>query len=96
MGYATSDARCVLCQPSGTGNRLPQAVCVVTPLNDPMLYDQLLTATENRLQLVGTDSAHDLLRTAYNSGCPQPNHEVNIRTAVRTGCNVSSLSVQRA
>jgi len=55
-----------------------------------MLYDQLLCATENRLRSVDIDSAYDLLRTAYNSACPQPNHEINIRTAVCTHNDISS------
>jgi len=70
-------------QPPGAGNRLPQALCVVSQLCETSLCDQLLSATENRLRTVGVESAHELLRTAYNSVCPQPNHELNIRTVVR-------------
>jgi len=81
-----SDARCLLFQPPGCGNRLPQALCVVSQVSEPMLYDQLLRAVESRLRSVNSDSANDLLRTAYNSACPQPNHEINIRTAVCTYC----------
>ena len=55
-----------------------------------MLYDQLLHAVENRLQSAGTDAAHELLRSAYNSVCPQPNHELNVRTAVRAYLTLSS------
>ena len=87
-----SDARCLLFQPPGSGNRMPQALCVVSQLNDMMLYDQLLHAVENRLRTVDAESANDLLRTAYNSACPQPSHEINIRTAVCTR-NISSLMV---
>ena len=71
-------------QAAGVGNRLPMALCVLSPVNEAMFYDQLLHAVENRLRLVNIDAAEDLLRTAYNSGLPKPSHEINIRTAVST------------
>jgi hypothetical protein len=67
-------------QPPGTGNRLPESVCILSPLCEIVLYSQLLNAVEEKLRFPGgtAKTAHDLLRSAYELPCPMPNCEVQI------------------
>jgi hypothetical protein len=71
-------------QPPGTGNRLPESVCIVSPLCEINLYTQLLTAVEEKLRFLGgvPKTAHDILCAAYEQPCPMPNCEVQIPVGV--------------
>jgi len=72
-------------QPPGSGNRLPEGLCVVSTLSEVVLYSQLLKAVEDRLQSSGAEpatAAHNLLRSVYELACPLPNSEVIIKNCV--------------
>ena len=71
-------------QPPGTGNRLPEGLCVMSLFNEVAFYSQLLNAVEERMQLQsnGVAAAHELLRSAHDLAFPMPNSDVHVPIAV--------------
>jgi len=68
-------------QPPGKGARLPEAVCVVSPVGERMLYEQMLHEVE-RCRAVSAECANELLQSAYTRPFPVPDTEVYIQTVV--------------
>lgn len=72
-------------QPPGAGPRFPEALCIVSPIGEFGMYEQLLrTLQEYRSHSM--DNAVELMEVAYARSMPLPNKEVYIRTDVRIVC----------
>ena len=71
-----------ICQPPGTGNRLPVVLCIVSALDAYMFYKRLLDEIREKYE-ISMDHAEILIQAAYATPLPDPGKEAWVISQVR-------------